>query len=1318
MGERGQLSARDLERRLDACMLQDAAQLGVRLRRLRGRGGEAVEKIVRSIEESERRVEQRCLRLPRVEYAEELPVVARREEIAHAIAEHQVVVVAGETGSGKTTQIPKILLEMGRGVRGLIGHTQPRRIAARSVAMRLASELRTELGAAVGYKVRFGDRTSADGYVKIMTDGILLSETQGDRRLLQYDTIVIDEAHERTLNIDFLLGYLRQLLMKRADLKVVITSATIDHERFAAHFTDSEGRPAPVIEVSGRTYPVEVRYRPLETEDPDEADRTMEHAILDAVDELAREDRGRGGVGDVLVFLPGEREIRETAEALRKHHPPETEILPLFARLSVDEQMRVFQKHPGRRIVLATNVAETSLTVPGIRYVVDTGVARLNRYSARTRVQRLLVEPVSRASANQRAGRCGRVEPGVCIRLYSDASYAEREEFTPPEILRTNLASVILQMKALRLGDVTAFPFVEPPDHRLVRDGYETLHELGAVDEDGELTEIGVALAKLPVDPSIGRMILAAEKEGSIAEVMVIASGLSVQDPRERPMDRRDAADEAHSQWAHEGSDFLAMLNLWRWWHNLGKKLSGSQLRKACKQNFVSYMRMREWVDTHRQIRRLVTEMGHRENHSPCDETSVHRALLTGLLHTIGTLKPGEGAKGFDGHAYQGVRGTRFAIFPGSGLHGSKPKWVMSGELVRTTKLYARTVAKIDPRWIEDLAPHLVERKYSDPYWDGQSGRVLASMRVSLFGLEIAHRRGAHYGPADPVASRQIFIHHALVEGELQTKGGFHRHNRKLIERVRGMEAKVRRRDLLADSERLYAFFDARIPAEVYSASRFEKWRRDAERGQPKLLWLSEDDVIAGDASELTPERYPDRAEVGGRTSELGYRYDPGRPEDGVTLTVPVDALGRVDERRLEWLVPGLLEEKVEALIRALPKDLRRSLTPAPDVARRVVSELDVESLAAAGASFVDVVAERLGRIGGMQIPASLWVNAALPDHLRMRVRVLDEQGQELCSGRDVGVLREDLGVRVERALRSVEDPRWKITGERAWAWGDLPERVEVERDGRSVVGYPAVVDEGSTAGVRLLIDPDEAALSMRSGLRRLCVLELGSAVRHALEQDGRFAQLRLHAAAGGQSSGRVVDDVCALVAERACLGDAGGVRTREEFERALDRGWNRLAEVGGGVLEVVGGALQERQMMELLLIESVPASWVGTVQDIREQMGELFRPGWVLETAWRWLGQYARYVRAARLRFEKLRGGGQAAVARDEELARPVRACMHLWRVRSEEHAKRGVRDPELEMFRWMVEEYRVSVFAQELGTSVKVSQQRLEKQWSKVRG
>jgi ATP-dependent helicase HrpA len=1278
-------------------MLADQYRLRRRLRGLKrsaarraAAGGGArrlAEEIAASVDLRRRRHADRPRRFS---YPAELPVAAKRQEIADAIAAHQVVIVCGETGSGKTTQLPKICLELGRGGAALIGHTQPRRIAARSVAARIAQELGGPLGRHVGYKVRFTERTGPGCLLKIMTDGILLAETQRDRNLWAYDTIIIDEAHERSLNIDFLLGYLRRLQPKRPDLKIIITSATIDPRRFSEHFGQ-----APVVEVSGRTFPVEVRYEPLAGDDADAKDADRQQAILEAVDTLATL-----GPGDVLVFLAGEREIRETAEALRKHHPPQTEILPLYARLSVAEQDRVFRPHAGRRIVLATNVAETSLTVPGIRYVVDPGYARINRYSARRKVQLLPIEAVSRASADQRAGRCGRISAGVCVRLYAEDDYDGRGEFTDPEIVRANLASVVLQMHALELGAVEEFPFMDPPRRAMVRDGYRTLQELGALDPEHRLTDLGRRLARLPVDPRIGRMILAAQQEGCLAEVLVIAAALSAQDPRERPLEQRDRADAAHAQFQDEASDFLGFLNVWTAYHERKRHLSWSKLRAWCREHYLSFVRMREWVDIHQQLKRLTAESGMRVNAEPADVDAIHRSLLAGLLSNIGARQ--------EGYAYTGAEGKTFHIFPGSGLFRKGPRWLVAAELVETTRLYARTVARIRSQWLEQVAPHLVKRSYSDPRWSRRTATVIASESVSLFGLPIVTNRRVDYGPVDPRASREIFIQHALVEEEYATDAPFFEHNRRLIEGIETLQAKGRRRDILVDPSVRYAFYDRCVADGVCSGRQFEAWRRKAERDDPRLLFMGRDDLMLHGAASVTAERFPDVLRIDGNCWELEYRLEPGHPEDGITMTVPVEAVAQLDERRLEWLVPGYVKDKIVALIKTLPKALRTSFVPAPDFA-----DACAERMRFGEGSLVDAVSAQLEQMAPVTIPCDAWQPQDLPAYLRMNVRVVDEKGRTVVCSRDPDELRRAVGAAARTAFTDLGDSPFNRSGLTRWDFGDLPQQVTVRRRGLSLKGHPALVDGHSNVGLRLFDSPELAEQSHRAGLRRLYVLQMPDDIDGFIRTLPGFDGMALHHAALGHDE-ELADQLALVIADRAFLADRVLPRTEAEFRGRRDAGEQRIWALGMEVCDVAALVLEAHHRLAVALDRDVPPPWSDAVEDIRRHVGDLLPPGFLTTTPYEWLSHFPRYLAAAERRFAKLARGGHA---RDAGLVDELRPLWTAYLDRAEEHGARGVVDPALEYYRWMLEELRVSMFAQELKTSMPVSIPRLARQWEQVR-
>ncbi len=1276
---------------VEQLMVRDRRRLEKRLARLRRRPDpRALARLREDVDEALARVRRRAGLVPLLTYPEALPVSQAREAILEALAEHPVIVVCGETGSGKTTQLPKLCLEAGRGVRGLIGHTQPRRIAARSVARRLQEELGDADGRLVGHKVRFTDRTGPDTLVKLMTDGILLAETEGDRDLAAYDTLIIDEAHERSLNIDFLLGYLKRLLPRRPDLKLIITSATIDPDRFARHFGG-----APVIHVEGRSYPVEVRYRPLKGEDLDAKDRDLQQGVVEAVDELARH-----GPGDILVFLPGEREIRETAEALRKHHPAGSEILPLYARLSQKEQDRIFHPRGGaRRIVLATNVAETSLTVPGIRYVVDSGYARISRYSPRSKVQRLPIEPISRASADQRKGRCGRLGPGVCIRLYSEDDYLARPAHTDPEILRTNLAAVVLRMHALRLGAVDDFPFLDAPDPRAVKDAYHTLFELGAMDAERRLTSLGRRLARLPVDPRIGRMILAAEREDCLREVLVIASALSIQDPRERPLEKRAEADALHARFHRPGSDLLAWLALWDYAAEQSRHLSQNQWRKRCRAEYLSYVRLREWREVHGQLKRLAAELGLKANMDPAEPDRIHRALLTGLLGQV-AMKTDEGD-------YLGPRNRRLRIHPASALADKGPRWIMAAELIDTQRLYASGVAAIRPEWIEELGAHLVQRHWFEPHWQKRAGRVAAFERVTLFGLVLTPRRRINYGPKDPKTAREIFIREALVHGHYATRAEFFHHNRRLLEEVAELEAKARRRDILVDEETLFQFYDQRLPADVYDARRFERWRKAAEAKDPKILFLRREDLMRHAAAAVTGERFPDHLEVAGLVLPLAYHFEPGHEADGVTARIPLVALGALSPEPFEWLVPGLIEEKVTALIRALPKALRRHFVPAPDFARAAL-----EGLAYRQGALIPALGERLRRMTGVSVPAETWAQAqaALPEHLRMRFEVVDEDGRVVAAGRDLAALRRWQGAAAgERVARLGQDAGLERDEVCAWDFGPLPEVWEGERGGLPVRAWPALVDEDGHVALRLRPSPEAARADHRRGLVRLFALHLKDKLRYLQKDLEKGARLQLLARPVGGGAA-LVRDLLDTAVERLALedGDAWSVRDHETFQARLAAVRPRLVDEAQRLAGVVRETLEAHQRLRQALKGRFPPDCLESLADLQGHLEALVHPGFVGATPARWLVRLPVYLEAARLRLEKLPRDPR----RDAALARQVGELQRCWRAQAAARPE----DPRVQDFRWLLEELRVSLFAQQLGTVEKVSVPRLEKRLQEI--
>jgi ATP-dependent helicase HrpA len=1231
-------------------------------------------------------LEARRRNLPRPTFPEALPIAAKRAEIAQAIRAHPVVIVCGETGSGKTTQLPKICLELGRGVAGMIGHTQPRRIAARATAARIAQELETELGRVVGYKIRFTDRTSPSTYVKLMTDGILLAETQGDPVLAQYDTLIVDEAHERSLNIDFLLGYVRELLPRRPDLKLIVTSATIDAERFSKHFGG-----APVIEVSGRLFPVEVRYRPVQENEDGELD--VNEAIVDAVDEAARQ-----GPGDVLVFLPGEREIREAAEALRKHHPPQTEILPLYARLSAQDQERVFKPHAERRIVLATNVAETSLTVPGIRYVVDPGLARVKRYSYRNKVEQLQVERISRAAAQQRAGRCGRVAAGVCLRLYDEQDFAKRPAFTDPEVVRASLAAVILRMKSLGLGAVEAFPFIDPPAPKAIADGYALLQELGAVDESRELTELGRSLARLPVDPRVGRMVLAAHEEGSLAEVLVIAAVLSVQDPRERPLERTQAADAAQKPFGDERSDFLGYLKLWKFFEDALHHESNRKLHRVCREHFLSFNRMREWRDVHAQLKELTAELGWKAGEMKQDDgqyARVHRALLAGLLGTVG-LRSDDGS-------YQGARGIKFWVHPGSTLAKKAPRWVIAAELTETTRLFARCVAGVDPEWLERVGAHLLKRAHSDPHWERKPAQVVALERGTLYGLPVYVNRRIHYGPLDPAESRRTFIRQALVEGDWDSRAAFFQHNQRLVREIEKLEHKSRRPDVLVDDELIFAFYDSLVPAGIHNGAAFEAWRADAERADAQRLFLKREDLMRHEAAGITTDLFPPVLEMAGRSLALEYLHDPGGPRDGVTMTVPLVALNQVSAARCEWLVPGLLKEKVQLLAKSLPQKLRHRLGP--------LAEFSAEFAAAVPASdtpLTQTIARYARETRELAVPVDGFRPETVPAHLWMNFRVLDEHGRQLGLGRNLAQLRAELGRQAGEQFAALAGGAAAQAGLTDWSFGPLEDVMELKRGGQTLIGHPALVDRGESVDLEVFDAHDRAQATHRAGLRRLFMLRLKEQARYIEKNLPGLQAMALQYAGLGDANGLRAQLVAAAF-ELACMADPLP-RTAEAFARRCGEARPRLALIAQELARLVGAILAEHQAVQKKL--QAAKAFPEAVRDIAAQLARLMPKDFVVATSWERLQHFPRYLKAAGLRLEKLR----ADPTRDARALAELGPLEAQWLREDARQRKSGGADRQLEQFRWLLEELRVQLFAQELRTPVPVSAKRLQKLWQTV--
>ena len=1365
-------SLAELRDRLPGLMLRDQRRLGRRADQAAaladsGAREQALDRVLAEVETATAQTEARRASVPVLRYPPELPVSQRKDEIAAAIRDHQVVIIAGETGSGKTTQLPKICLELGRGVTGQIGHTQPRRIAARTVAERIASELGTELGSTVGYKVRFTDTSSDSTLIKVMTDGILLTELQRDRQLLRYDTLIIDEAHERSLNIDFILGYLKQLLPRRPDLKVIITSATIDPQRFSDHFGG-----APIVEVSGRTYPVEVRYRPLaDPDDPDQEPKDQVQGILDALTELRAESPG-----DVLVFLSGEREIRDTADAL--DGTDGLEVLPLYARLSAAEQHKVFDRKPGqashfsRRVVLATNVAETSLTVPGIRYVIDPGTARISRYSQRTKVQRLPIEPISQASANQRKGRCGRTSDGICIRLYSEEDFESRPEFTDPEILRTNLASVILQMAALDLGDMADFPFVEPPESRNIADGVRLLEELGAFSPGPapghtpgrgrtRLTETGRKLSRLPLDPRLGRMILEAGRNGCVREVLIITAALSIIDPRERPTDARQAADEMHARFAEPGSDFLAFLNLWDYLRERQSQLSTSAFRRLCRREYLHFLRVREWQDVYGQLRQAAADLGiqagrERRGTSPSPSQPgaqqngpqrsgpqrsgagqrrgrvrpragraglaapevpatdaeagthfpaeladrVHMSLLSGLLSHIGMQDTDARPRGKRRPLteFAGARGARFAIFPDSSLARKPPQWVVAAELVETSRLWARVAARIEPEWAESLAAHLVRRSYSEPRWDARRGAAVATEKVSLYGLPIVAARTVMFGRIDPAAARDLFITHALVEGDWQTHHKFFARNQQTLADAEDLERKARRRGLIADDSALFAFYDQRIPAEVISARHFDTWWKQARAADPALLDLSPADLISASAEQISPDNYPARwADL-----PVSYEFAPGEPDDGVSVDIPLARLNQVSAEEFSWQVPGLRQEMVTELIRSLPKQLRTTFVPVPDTARAVLPRLGP-----ARGDLLDALGTELSRLGGVHIPRSAWDLSRLPAYLRMTFRVV-EDGQVLAEGKDLDELRRRLRPRLQATLSEAASGITR-TGLRTWDIGTLP-RVFSQGEVRA---YPALADTGGAADVRLFETRAQADAAMLRGTRRLLLLQVPSGARAVASRLPVSAKLAM-SRHPYPSTEALLDD-CAAAAADQVITEAGGPAWDEAgFTRLLEAARSALAARTADVVALVARALGEAHQVEASLAATPSPPVRAAFTDLRAQLARLVHPGFVTETGARRLPDLVRYLRGMSRRLEKM----PEALGRDAERMAVVQRVSEDYQQTLADLPPARRDDPDVREVRWMIEELRVSLFAQTLGTSGPVSERRIEKALDQLHG
>ncbi len=1243
---------------------------------------------------SAQRRQARLASLATIQFPADLPVVARRDDLARAISENQVVIVCGETGSGKTTQLPKICLTLGRGVAGCIGHTQPRRVAARSVAARIAVELKTELGGVVGYKVRFHDKVSPDSSIKLMTDGILLAEIHSDPLLKNYDTLIIDEAHERSLNIDFLLGYLKRLLPQRPDLKLIITSATLDADRFAEHFG------ALLIEVSGRSYSIETRYRPLQVNEEGDA-QDIPQAVSAALDELAA-----GGLhGDVLVFLPGEREIRDTAEVLRKHHPQNMrhkhiEVLPLFSRLSAAEQDKVFKIGAQRRVVLATNVAETSLTVPNIGYVIDCGLARMNRYSIRQKVEQLHIEKISRAAANQRAGRCGRVMSGVCIRLYDEADFLQREAFTDPEIFRVSLATVILRMAALELGDIAEFPFIEPPAPRMIADGYQLLAELGAIDEERKLTVLGSELAKLPLDPKIARLLLAGRQYHCLTEILIIASALSVQDPRERPLDRQEAADAAHKQFADERSDFMGYLKIWAWFEQaVAHKQSNRLLAEACRKNFLSPLRLREWRELHQQLHGQVAEMGMRSNTQPPTYEQIHKALLCGLLGNIGM-------KSVDGNEYLGARGIKFFIAPNSALAKKSGKWVMAGELIETHRLYARSVGRIEPEWLEETGAHLIKRHYYEPHWEKKAAQVVAYERSTLHGLVLNAKKRVHYGPMNVAESREVFIRQALVGGEFETRAAFFAHNQKLIRDIEELEHKARRPDVLVDEELIFAFYASRIPEHIHNGAAFEVWRKDAEREQPKLLHLQRDDLMRHEAAGITTEQFPPQLKINNVSFALSYNFSPGRNDDGVTCSVPLALINQIDAALCEWLVPGIRAEKITQLIKTLPQKLRRHLVPVPEFAATFCREVTATSQ-----PLVQALTRYIREQKQIDVPLDAFRVEQLPVHLGMNFRVVDEHGRQLGMSRNFAQLHSELAPHSIPEMVAVAEEKGVAVSEQrytSWRFGAFVDTCVVQRAGQPVTLFNALVDEGDAVVLRAFDTRDAAQAAHRIGLCRLFMLLLKEQVKYLdrnLPDAQRLAMLFMPF--GTQQE--LQQQITVMTFERCCLNDPLP-GNEAEFNARGKEAKNRLLLIAQEIARLVGNVLNEYQAVQKNLPQLKAHAQAN--QDVRAQLEWLLHKNFIADTAYQRLQHVPRYLKAINLRIEKLRSNP----ARDAQCMTQLQPLSQAWQKLRQ--AQQGKVDGRVDEFAWLLQELRVSLFAQELKTPVIVSVKRLEKMLAALKG
>jgi ATP-dependent RNA helicase HrpA len=1241
----------------------------------------------RKIESSIQNKLDRQARLPSCHFDNDLPINQHKEAIATAIGNNQVVIICGETGSGKTTQLPKLCLTLGRGVEGYIGHTQPRRIAAKTVAKRIADELESELGTHVGYKIRHQDVSNKNSYIKLMTDGILLAELQQDRYLNQYDTLIIDEAHERSLNIDFILGYLKQLLPKRPDLKVIITSATIDVERFSAHFNN-----APVIEVSGRTYPVDVLYRPIEEDKESEDDRGREGAILDAVNELGSYD-----MGDILIFLEGEGEIHETDKFLRKQNLRDTDVLPLYARLSSSRQNKIFAPHKRRHIVLSTNIAETSLTIPGIRYVIDSGMARISRYSYRSKVQRLPIEKVSMAAANQRKGRCGRTSDGICIRLYSEEDFSSRAEFTQPEILRTNLASVILQMKVLNIGDIEDFPFINPPERKLINDGMRVLQEINALDKQNKLTLTGRKLARFPLDPRHARLLLAANEYNCLNEILIIVSALSIQSPRERPIDKQEKSDKAHEQYDDENSDFLWFVNLWHFYHKQQKKLSQNKLRKLCQTNFLSYMRMREWADIHRQLRHVCTEMKFAINTEPASYQNIHCAILTGMPSHVAFLS--------DKHEYTGARDIKLNIFPASGQFNKKPKWMVAADLVETSRLYARNVAKIESNWLINTATHLLKYDYSDAHWESKSARVVALEKISLYGMTLVAGKRVNFGKVNPTESKALFIRNALVDGDLESAANFFKHNNQIIKELRELEIKSRRPDIV-DEEVIYSFYDKALPNTVYDGQSFAAWVKKLDKDQKQALFLDKEDIMSHEAEHVTENTYPDTLQTKGISIPIEYKFEPGKKDDGLNIDVPVAVLNQFDDKQMDYLVPGLIEEKIIVLLRSLPKSIRTKIVPIPETAAECAHNITNQSV-----SLKQNLSAYLFSTRSLEIKDKDWSETALPEHLKVNYRIVDSNNEVIGASKDIAVLKQEFADKADDAFTDLYENEYGTEEVSCWDFGDLPLKQEIKINDDNITVYPSLIEEEGTVYKHAFDNRESAEYYLRYGLRELLKRELVKEIKYMRKNLRSIEKLALMYSNIGSKS-ELIDEIVNLAIDETFLYEDEPIRKQERFYATLTESKQNLLMNSEKACVLLETILQKQIEISTRLSEPDMMKHIDAVADIQDQMDYLIFGGFINDVPYKYLRQYPRYLDSISKRIEKLANGAE----KDKQNTLLIQEHWNRIKKLVDNAYETDCFTTTLYEYRWMIEELRISLFTQELKTIIPVSVKRMDKMWAKL--